>query len=84
MSSDARATLFSVLTTNQKGLVAEAAVMFECAKLGVPVLRPLDDQRYDLAIDLGTQIVRVQCKWGRARRRRHWFERGRAVGRATA
>jgi hypothetical protein len=52
-----------MLTTNQKGLVAEAAVMFECAKLGVPVLRPLDDQRYDLALDLGTQIVRVQCKW---------------------
>jgi hypothetical protein len=36
-----------VLTTNQKGLIAETAVIHECAKLGVPVLRPLDDQRYD-------------------------------------
>jgi hypothetical protein len=50
-----------MLTTNQKGTIAETAVMLECAKLGIPVLRPLDDQKYDL--DLGSQIVRVQCKW---------------------
>ena len=52
-----------MLTTNQKGTIAEAAVILECAKLGVPVLRPLDDQRYDLAVDIGKQILRVQCKW---------------------
>jgi hypothetical protein len=52
-----------MLTTNQKGLVAEAAVIFECAKLGVPVSRPLDDQRYDLVIDLGKHLLRMQCKW---------------------
>jgi hypothetical protein len=52
-----------MLTTNEKGMLAEAAVIFECAKLGVPVLRPLGDQRYDLALDLGRQILRVQCKW---------------------
>jgi hypothetical protein len=32
----ARYALLSVLTTNQKGVIAEAAVIFECAKLGVP------------------------------------------------
>jgi hypothetical protein len=37
--------------------------MHECAQLGVPVLRPLDDQRYDLVLDLGTEVLRVQCKW---------------------
>lgn len=52
-----------MLTTNQKGLVAETAVVHECAKLGVPVLRPLDDQRYDLVLDLGATVLRVQCKW---------------------
>jgi hypothetical protein len=52
-----------VLTTNQKGLVAESAVMFECAKLGIGVARPLNDERYDLILDLQGRLVRVQCKW---------------------
>jgi hypothetical protein len=52
-----------MLTTNQKGHVAETAVIHECAKLGVPVARPLDDQRYDLIFDLGATLLRVQCKW---------------------
>ena len=52
-----------MLTTNQKGTVAEAAVVLECAKLGVSVLRPIDDQRYDLVLDVGRALLRVQCKW---------------------
>ena len=52
-----------MLTTNQKGFVAEQAVIFECAKLGIPVARPLADQRYDLIFDLGDNVLRVQCKW---------------------
>jgi hypothetical protein len=52
-----------MLTTNQKGFIAETAVMHECAQLGVPVLKPLDDQRYDLVLDLGSRVLRVQCKW---------------------
>jgi PD-(D/E)XK nuclease superfamily protein len=55
--------LLSVLTTNQKGLIAETAVMHECAKLGIPVAQPLGDERYDLVLDLGTALLRVQCKW---------------------
>jgi PD-(D/E)XK nuclease superfamily protein len=55
--------VLSVLTTNQKGLIAETAIIHECAKLGVPVARPLDDQRYDLIFDLGHTLLRVQCKW---------------------
>src|SRR5439155_27245696 len=55
--------MFTVLTTNQKGFVAEQAVIFECAKRGIPVARPLDDQRYDLVIDVDGQLLRVQCKW---------------------
>jgi hypothetical protein len=55
--------LLSVLTTNQKGLIAETAVIHECAKLGVPVSQPLGDERYDLVLDLGERMLRVQCKW---------------------
>jgi hypothetical protein len=56
-------TLLSMLTTNQKGFIAEQAVILECAKRAIPVSRPLDDQRYDLVLDLGSRLLRVQCKW---------------------
>jgi hypothetical protein len=51
------------LTTNQKGLVAETAIVHLCAMLGIGVSRPLDDERYDLILDLRPQLLRVQCKW---------------------
>ena len=54
-----------MLTTNQMGWVAETAVIHECAKLAVPVAKPLDEQRYDLVLDLGSRFLRVQCKWSR-------------------
>jgi hypothetical protein len=57
--------LLSVLTTNQKGLVAETAVIHECAKRAIGVSRPLDDERYDLIIDLRPRLYRVQCKLAR-------------------
>lgn len=56
-----------MLTTNQKGAVAEAAVAFEAVKLGIGVYRPLSDERYDLIFDLGDRLVRVQCKWASTR-----------------
>jgi len=45
--------LLSVLTTNQTGLLAEAAVIHECVKLGIDVAGPLGDERYDLILDVG-------------------------------
>jgi PD-(D/E)XK endonuclease len=51
------------LTTNQKGLIAETAITYETAKLGLGVARPLDDEKYDLILDLGVRLLRVQCKW---------------------
>jgi hypothetical protein len=53
-----------MLTTNQKGLVAEQALIFECVKLGIGVARPLDDERYDLILDVDSRLLRIQCKWG--------------------
>jgi hypothetical protein len=52
-----------VLTTNQKGAIAEAAIIHEATKLGIPVLRPTTDERYDIVLDLRGRFVRVQCKW---------------------
>ena len=52
-----------MLTTNQKGLIAETAVIGECVRLGIGVCRPLDDERYDLILDLRPRLLRVQCTW---------------------
>jgi len=53
------------LTTNQKGLVAETAIIHEAVKLGVGVARPMDDERYDLILDFDGELIRVQCKWAK-------------------
>jgi prevent-host-death family protein len=53
-----------VLTSNDKGNIAEAAIALEAIKLGIDVLKPMAEHgRYDLAFDLGHRILRVQCKW---------------------
>jgi PD-(D/E)XK endonuclease len=52
------------LSTSQKGAAAEAEIAAAAIRLDLVVLRPLGDGgRYDLAIDTGKQLLRVQCKW---------------------
>ena len=59
-----------MLSSNQKGNIAEAAIALEAIRLGIEVLKPVAEHgRYDLALDLGSRIVRVQCKWGSLDRR---------------
>ena len=54
-----------VHSTNHKGAVAEAMIAAHAIRLGIDVLAPsAEHTRYDLAFDLGQQILRVQCKWG--------------------
>ena len=54
-----------MLSTSQKGGVAETAIAAAATKLGIPVLRPIVEQvRYDLAFQIGERLLRVQCKWG--------------------
>jgi hypothetical protein len=54
------------LGPNEKGNIAEAAIMWEATKLGIPVLRPIAEHgRYDLALEIAGRLWRVQCKWGR-------------------
>jgi PD-(D/E)XK endonuclease len=45
-------------------LIAELEIELAAARLGVPVLRPQEHARCDLAFDIGGRIWRVQCKWG--------------------
>jgi prevent-host-death family protein len=55
-----------VLNTNMKGAIAEAKITAAATELGIPVLKPVAEHgRYDLAFEIGGQIHRVQCKWGR-------------------
>jgi hypothetical protein len=56
------------MTTDQKGSLAELAIMMEAAGLGVGVFKPLTDgERYDLIFDLRPRLVRVQCKLAQRR-----------------
>jgi prevent-host-death family protein len=58
-----------VLTSNDKGNIAEAAITLEAIRLGIEVLKPVAEHgRYDLAFDVGDRLLRVQCKWGAYRR----------------
>lgn len=52
-----------MLTTNQKGAIAETAIAHEAIKLGLGVYRPYGDERCDLIFDLRPRLIRVQCKW---------------------
>ena len=53
----------AMLTTNEKGLLAENAVIRECVLHEIEVAVPLNDARYDLIFDLDGRLLRVQCKW---------------------
>jgi prevent-host-death family protein len=50
------------MDSNRIGAIAEWAIAAEAIALGFRVLRPLVEDRYDLAIDLGGRLVRIQCK----------------------
>ena len=53
------------MTTNQKGAIAETAIALAAIKLGIDVYRPVvEGGRYDLIFGVGSELIRVQCKWG--------------------
>jgi prevent-host-death family protein len=57
-----------VRDSNSKGNVAELAIATEAAQLGLSVLKPLTEhERYDLLLDIGGRLLRIQCKWGSRR-----------------
>jgi PD-(D/E)XK endonuclease len=52
-----------MLTTDQKGVVAELAIARQAAELGIGVWTAYTVERYDLIFDFRPRLVRVQCKW---------------------
>jgi hypothetical protein len=53
-----------MLTTDQKGNVAELAIALAATKLGIDVYWPLGEGgRYDLILGVAGKLHRVQCKW---------------------
>jgi hypothetical protein len=55
--------MLSMLTTDQKGIIAETKIAAEALAAGIGVATPLGDERYDLIFDIGSRLLRVQCKW---------------------
>jgi PD-(D/E)XK endonuclease len=53
-----------MLTSNQKGAVAEAEVAAAAIRLGMDVYRPIvEGGRYDLILGVGNELLRTQVKW---------------------
>jgi hypothetical protein len=53
-----------VLTTDQKGAIAEAEITAAAIRLGVGVYKPVSDgERCDLIFECDGRLLRVQCKW---------------------
>src|SRR2546422_2544789 len=56
------------LSTNQKGAIAETAVIREAIRHRIEVYRPVvEGGRCDLVLGFRSSLVRVQCKWGARR-----------------
>jgi PD-(D/E)XK nuclease superfamily protein len=54
------------LDSNRKGAIAEAEIAAAAVHLAIPILKPVAEHgRYDLGLEIGDRILRVQCKWGR-------------------
>jgi hypothetical protein len=53
-----------VLTTNQKGAIAETRIVAAAIELGIEVYRPVaEGGRYDMILAVGDRLLRTQCKW---------------------
>jgi hypothetical protein len=54
------------MNTKDIGNISEAMILAALVRAGRAVLRPFGDNlRYDLAVDDGGKLVRIQCKTGR-------------------
>jgi prevent-host-death family protein len=54
----------SCTRSNHKGAIAEIEVAAAAVRLGIPVLRPVQEHgRYDLVFEIAARLIRIQCKW---------------------
>src|SRR5918998_1096015 len=62
--SATRTSVRVMLSTNDKGAIAEAHIIAAAVELGMGVWRPVvEGQRYDLILEVGDRLLRTQCKW---------------------
>ena len=54
-----------MLTTDQKGAIAELAVAKAALEAGAGVYLPFGDERADMMVEIGRTLLRVQCKWAK-------------------
>jgi hypothetical protein len=55
--------MLSMMTTDQKGAIAETAIALLAARLGIGVYRPVvEGGRYDLILEVAGELYRTQCK----------------------
>ena len=60
-------TYVLMLTSNDKGLIAELEIELAAIRLGIPVLRPLNEHaRCDLGFDIGGRILESSVQVGPA------------------
>jgi hypothetical protein len=53
-----------MLTTDQKGAIAEMGIAWHAYRMGVDVYKPIaEGGRCDLIFDFADRLWRVQCKW---------------------
>jgi PD-(D/E)XK endonuclease len=53
-----------MLTTDQKGNIAEAVIVAAAIKLGIDVYRPVGEGgRHDMIFEVDGRLFRVRCKW---------------------
>ena len=53
-----------MLSPDQKGAIAESAIVHVATKLGVDAYKPCSEGgRYDVILDVEGRLLRVQCKW---------------------
>src|SRR4051794_36287790 len=64
--ADAAASVGGMLTTDQKGTIAELAITREAIRHGIDVYAPsFSGGRYDLIFGVGPRLLRIQCEWAR-------------------
>ncbi len=66
-----------VQSTSRVGAIAELEIATAAVRAGLTVLRPVAEQAcYDLALEIGPRLFRVQCKSG-ALDQSSWGHQGR-------
>lgn len=57
--------LIFIMTSIQKGTLTELQCQYDFTRLGYLVSQPISPCRYDFIVDIGTSLIRIQCKTAR-------------------